>query len=217
MASDASAEGASLTGAEHDDDTVGQPYPFFLAHPWEGDPQTLEPLQAWQVEWKYDGIRAQVVRRAGQTWIWSRGEELITERFPEVESALAAIPDGTVLDGELLAWRAGENTPMPFARLQQRLNRKTVTRKVLGEVPVVFLAYDLLEWQGLDIRGQVQQQRRECLELLGRQVNLRVSELLPFQDFSALKSMREGARQRDRKSTRLNSSHIPLSRMPSSA
>ena len=196
MASDASSEGASLAGAEHDDDTVGQPYPFFLAHPWEGDPQTLEPLQAWQVEWKYDGIRAQVVRRAGQTWIWSRGEELITERFPEVESAMAAVPDATVLDGELIAWRDGEDKPLPFSRLQQRLNRKTVTRKLIAEVPAVFLAYDILEWQGLDLRGQAQQQRRECLESLGRRVSLRVSELVRAQDFSALKAMRDGARQR---------------------
>lgn len=196
MASDASSEASSLARTEHDDDTGGQPYPFFLAHPWDGDPETLGPLQAWQVEWKYDGIRAQVVRRAGQTWIWSRGEELITERFPEVESALTAVPDGTVLDGELIAWRAGHDTPLPFARLQQRLNRKTVTRKVLDEIPVVFLAYDLLEWQGLDIRRQAQQQRRESLEFLGRQVNLRVSELVRAQDISALKSMRDGARQR---------------------
>jgi DNA ligase-1 len=120
----------------------------------------------WLFEWKYDGIRAQVVKRGGQCWIWSRGEELVTERFPEVAQAVARLPDGTVLDGELLAWRVGETRPASFHLLQQRIGRKTLTKKVLAEAPVVFLAYDLLESGGADLRGEEQQVRSGRLRSL---------------------------------------------------
>jgi DNA ligase-1 len=146
----------------------GQPYPFFLAHPLDAPPEVfasrLGPVTDWQVEWKYDGIRGQVVKRAGRVWVWSRGEELVTERFPEIEALAAALPDGTVLDGEILAWK-GE-APAPFALLQQRIGRKTLTKKVLAEAPVTFLAYDLLEQDGRDIRELPQRERRERLEAL---------------------------------------------------
>jgi DNA ligase-1 len=142
----------------------GQPYPFFLAHALEGEPAaTLGSSADWIVEWKYDGIRAQVVRRGGQCWIWSRGEELVTERFPEVAAIAAGWPDGTVLDGELLAWCADDATPLPFQKLQRRIGRKSVGKKLLAEVPVRFLAYDLLELDGADQRGQPQALRRERL------------------------------------------------------
>ena len=146
---------------------AGHPYPFFLAHPLPADQplaQALGPLTDWLVEWKYDGIRAQLVRRAREVWIWSRGEELLTERFPEVAAAARQLPDGCVLDGELLAWVPRSPQPLPFQRLQQRITRKTLTRKVLAEVPVRFLAYDLLEWQGQDVRTQTQAERRRRLE-----------------------------------------------------
>ncbi|MFO1267668.1 MAG: ATP-dependent DNA ligase, partial [Rubrivivax sp.] len=126
----------------------GQPYPFFLAHPLQADAATLGPIDEWLLEWKYDGIRAQLVKRAGQCWIWSRGEELVTERFPEVVQAARALPDGTVLDGELLVWREDAAAPSPFQLLQQRIGRKTLTKKVLAEAPVAFVAYDLLESDG---------------------------------------------------------------------
>jgi DNA ligase-1 len=149
---------------------AGQPYPFFLAHALTVDPladaASLGPLQDWLVEWKYDGIRAQVVRRAGQTWIWSRGEELVTERFPEVVAQAAGLPDGTVLDGEILAWRPGEPRPAPFTLLQQRIARKTLPRKLLADAPVRFLAYDLLEAGGLDLRDTAQHHRRQQLDAL---------------------------------------------------
>jgi DNA ligase 1 len=141
----------------------GQPYPFFLAHALQAAPATLGPVGDWLVEWKYDGIRAQVVKRQGQVWIWSRGEELVTERFPEVVARAAQLPDGTVLDGELLAWHTGQPQPAPFKLLQQRINRKTVGKKLLADAPVVFLAYDLLEDGGQDLRAQPQQQRRAAL------------------------------------------------------
>ncbi len=141
----------------------GQPYPFFLAHALQAEPATLGPVADWLIEWKYDGIRAQVVKRQGQVWIWSRGEELVTERFPEVVSRAALLPDGTVLDGELLAWPAGQPQPAPFKLLQQRINRKTVGKKLLADAPVVFMAYDLLEDGAHDLRAQPQQQRRAAL------------------------------------------------------
>ena len=96
------------------------------------------------VEWKYDGIRGQVVKRGGRVWIWSRGEELVTERFPEIVAAASDLPDGTVLDGEIVVWK-GDGKPAPFALLQQRIGRKTLTKKVLADAPVAFMAYDLVE------------------------------------------------------------------------
>jgi DNA ligase-1 len=148
----------------------GTPYPFFLAHQLAtpvGDlDAALGPPADWLIEWKYDGIRAQLVRRGGQTWLWSRGEELITERFPEIARAGQRLPDGSVLDGELLVWDAGSAHPAPFARLQTRVTRKTVSPKLLQTTPAVFVAYDLLEDQGTDLRALPQADRRTRLEQL---------------------------------------------------
>ncbi|GJG98341.1 ATP-dependent DNA ligase [Cupriavidus pauculus] len=143
----------------------GQPYPFFLAHPLqipldEFD-ATLGPPGRWQVEWKWDGIRAQMVRRDGQAWLWSRGEELITERFPELAEVAQQLPDGTVLDGEIIIWIDGR--VQPFALLQQRIGRKTLNAKLLREAPAILMAYDLLEWQGQDWRARPQAERRAQL------------------------------------------------------
>ena len=148
----------------------GQPYPFFLAHalqrPASEFDAALGPVADWLVEWKYDGIRAQLVRRGGQVWIWSRGEELVTERFPEAAAAARRLPNGTVLDGELLAWRPGDEHPAPFQRLQTRIARKTLSKKVLADAPVRFVAYDLLETGGEDQRGRSMAERRAMLEAL---------------------------------------------------
>ena len=147
---------------------LGQPYPFFLAHQLDAPPELfasmLGPVTDWQVEWKYDGIRGQIVRRQGQTWIWSRGEELVTDRFPELVSLAAALPDGTVLDGEIMVWQEGRAAA--FSLLQQRIGRKTLTKKVLADAPVTFMAYDLLEHEGADIRSLSQRERRSRLEAL---------------------------------------------------
>lgn len=146
---------------------AGQPYPFFLAHQLDLPPELfsvrLGPVADWMVEWKYDGIRGQVVKRAGQVWIWSRGEELVTERFPEIVALAQALPDGTVIDGEILVWKDG---PAPFALLQQRIGRKNLTKKILADAPVSFIAYDLLEQAGVDVRGLAQRERRARLEAL---------------------------------------------------
>jgi len=175
---------------------AGQPYPFFLAHALQAEPATLGPVGDWLVEWKYDGIRAQLVKRAGQVWIWSRGEELVTERFPEVAQAAAALPDGTVLDGELLAWKAGEAQPAPFQLLQQRIGRKTVGKKLLADAPVAFLAYDLLEASGADQRAEPQQARRTALEALLAAGPFRVSPEVQAADWPALAALRTESRTR---------------------
>src|SRR5207244_28421 len=116
----------------------------------------------WLVEWKWDGIRAQLVRRGAQTWLWSRGEDLITERFPELVEAAAQLPDGTVLDGEIVIWQQGR--VQPFALLQQRIGRKTLSARLLREAPAILMAYDVLEWQGEDWRARPQAERRARLE-----------------------------------------------------
>jgi DNA ligase-1 len=156
----------------------GQPYPFFLAHQLDLPPEVfsarLGDVRNWMVEWKYDGIRGQVVKRQGKVWTWSRGEELVTERFPEIEALALSLPNGTVLDGEILVWKDAPDPqngeilgrPAPFALLQQRIGRKNVTKKILADAPVTFMAYDLLEQGGQDVRGLPQRERRARLEAL---------------------------------------------------
>lgn len=154
------------------DADLSRPYPFFLAYPLEVEPSYLDdpeaigdalgPRSGWQAEWKWDGIRAQLVRREGLTFLWSRGEDLVTERFPEIETAATALPDGTVLDGEVMGWREG--AALRFSALQRRIGRKALGQKILVEVPVVLLAFDLLEQGGEDLRERPLGERRERLE-----------------------------------------------------
>ena len=172
---------------------AGQPYPFFLAHQLDAVladfDSKLGPVSDWQVEWKYDGIRGQIVKRAGQVWVWSRGEELMTERFPEIVALAAGLPDGTVLDGEIMVW--ADNAPAPFALLQQRIGRKTLGKKILADAPVTFMAYDLLEAGGQDMRASSQHVRRKQLEqvLLGTSLKLSpIERLTSWADFAALRT-----------------------------
>jgi DNA ligase-1 len=139
-----------------------RPYPFFLASPIDGTPESLGDLAEWQCEWKWDGIRAQLIQRQGQSLLWSRGEEMVTETFPEIAAIGSALPDGTVLDGEVLAWE-GEK-PQAFSKLQRRLGRKNPGETVRREFPVVFLAYDLLEADAADWRARPLAERRLRLE-----------------------------------------------------
>jgi DNA ligase-1 len=174
----------------------GQPYPFFLAHQLNGDPADLGALADWQVEWKYDGIRAQLVRRGGQNYLWSRGEDLITERFPELASLPLA--EGTVVDGEVLIWTGGDS-PAPFADLQKRIGRKTLSAKLLAELPAVLLAYDLLELDGVDLRALPQHERRALLETLVTGVakpQLRISPLVTADTWDDLGKLRAESRAR---------------------
>ncbi len=174
----------------------GQPYPFFLAHPLQAPPGTLGDPAGWQVEWKYDGIRAQLVRRAGRAWIWSRGEELVTERFPEVEAAAQALPDGCVLDGEILVWPDGAAVPAPFNRLQQRIGRKTLSKKLLADAPAVFVAYDLLEDGGADCRAAPLHERRARLEERVAGTALRLSPRVQAPDWTDFAALRAESRAR---------------------
>jgi len=178
---------------------VGQPYPFFLAHSLDFAVEQFEAKLAapeqWQVEWKYDGIRAQVVKRASRVWIWSRGEELVTERFPEVVAVAQRLADGTVLDGELVAWSEGR--VLPFALLQQRIGRKSLTRKVLDDAPVAFIAYDVLEDGGADLRELPQHARRAVLErIVAAHPGLVVSPVETRPDWPAYAELRGEARAR---------------------
>lgn len=144
----------TLVDPNETETAISKPYPFFLANPIkEKGPDLLlgEPGH-WVAEWKWDGIRAQVIRRSGETFIWSRGEDLITDQFPEIETAAEHLPDGTVLDGEIVGWDWATDRPLPFGQLQRRLGRRKVGKKLLLEVPVVLLAFDMIEHAGTDIR-----------------------------------------------------------------
>jgi DNA ligase-1 len=186
----------------------GQPYPFFLAHQLDLPPELfaarLGPVGDWMVEWKYDGIRGQVIRRGGKAWIWSRGEELVTERFPEIEALAQALPDGTVLDGEILVWKeepdsgTGEilGRPAPFALLQQRIGRKNLTKKVLADAPVSFMAYDLLEQDGADLRALTQRERRARLEALLAGTGFKLSPVETGTSWLAFAQKRAESRER---------------------
>ena len=149
---------------------VAKPYPFFLASPLElkvGQGESLEklgPRSEWLIEWKWDGIRAQLIRRRGETLVWSRGDEMVSDAFPELIEAGDFLADGTVLDGEILAWEA--ERPLAFAKLQRRLGRKQVTARTRADFPIAFVAYDLLETGGTDIRTRPLDERRCRLEAL---------------------------------------------------
>jgi DNA ligase-1 len=181
---------ASLIAKDTDDADVSRPYPFFLAYPIEGDPAQLGDPAEWTAEWKWDGIRSQWIRRGNRTFIWSRGEELVTDRFPELHFNL---PDGTVIDGEILPWR--EDLPLPFAQLQRRIGRKVLGPKILSDVPVSLLAYDLLEWQGSDIRKwPIEKRRAQLAELAGGRLIL--SATVPFTTWEELAQKRLQSRER---------------------
>jgi len=197
----------------------GQPYPFFLAHPLQAVPERFDELLGppadWLVEWKWDGIRAQLVKRDGMIWIWSRGEELVSERFPELCELAGCLPDGTVIDGEIVVWQqpspqarlaADDEAELPaprfgvqpFALLQQRIGRKNLTARVLQEAPVAVLAYDLLEWEGEDWRKREHHLRRRQLEaLVERCANpiLMASPLLEADSWAELARQREASRR----------------------
>ncbi|MEM8739567.1 MAG: ATP-dependent DNA ligase [Planctomycetota bacterium] len=190
----AEAFAALLAGTEDD---VARPYPFYLASSLESDPAALGNPGVWRAEWKWDGIRAQLIRRGGETLLWSRGDELITPAFPELRAAGDGLPPGTVVDGEVLAYE--NDAPLPFALLQRRLNRKRMEAMLFVDVPVVFMAYDLLEFGGEDVRGRTTDERRGLLESVLAQVDdaaLRRSPRLGFGSWEELAQRRGESRER---------------------
>ncbi len=193
----------SVLSPERSDDDRSRPYPFFLASPLEDGPDALGDPSAWLVEWKWDGIRAQLIRRAGAVHLWSRGEELITHRFPEIAAAASRLPEGTVLDGEVLAFRDGR--PMPFSALQQRIGRQKQVAQLARTVPVVFMTYDVLELDGEDVRARPLTERRAMLEPLLRSPEasettpvgvLRVSPAVSAESWNDLAKLRADSRAR---------------------
>jgi DNA ligase 1 len=179
-----------------DEGSRARPYPFALASQLEGGPETLGAPDDWRAEWKWDGIRGQLIHRPGAFALWSRGEELITDRFPEFAPLADFLPPGTVIDGEILAWGGGK--PLPFAALQRRIGRKTVSKKLLAEAPARMLAYDHVEVAGEDIRALPLATRRARLAVLiaalppGLPIDL--SPGISFTDWPTLATTRASAR-----------------------
>jgi DNA ligase-1 len=158
---------AELTAADAQGESLSaRPYPFFLASPLEAGQLEQTPPEGWQLEWKWDGIRGQLIHRSGGCSLWSRGEELINEAFPELIALAEQLPQGTALDGEVIVWHGDAETPEAFTSLQRRLGRKAPSRSLQRDCPAAFVAYDLLEDQGTDLRQQPLQRRREQLEQL---------------------------------------------------
>ena len=181
-----------------DETPVARPFPFHLAHQIDFSLDDLGHISDWQAEWKWDGIRSQLIKRKDNIFIWSRGEDLMTERFPEIVAAAESVPNGTVLDGEILPWK-GERV-LPFTELQRRIGRKNLTAKILSEVPVILLCYDMLEFEGRDIRSFEFRTRRELLEKLIESLDedarkvIRLAESVDAASWEHLATRREESR-----------------------
>ena len=203
-----------------------KPYPFYLAYALEEEPSTLGDPSEWQAEWKWDGIRGQMIKRNNELYVWSRGEELMTEKFPEYFILKDLLPNGVVLDGEIIPFRVSRASPeggarpddtvgrglegavLPFAVLQTRIGRKNITKKQLLDAPICFFAYDLLEYEGVDWRDKPLSQRREQLEKILTPINqssIQLSEIISFTDWNELADVRGTSRD-------MNSEGIMLKR-----
>jgi DNA ligase-1 len=186
------------------------PYPFCLAYALEAEPAALGAPAEWQAEWKWDGIRGQIVKRNGELFIWSRGEELVTAQFPELHFLLDELEDGTVLDGEILSVKNGKI--QAFSVLQQRLNRKTIHKAQLNDAPIGFFTYDLLEYKGRDLRSDALSVRRKLLsktiENLSSKNIVQLSPVVDFNNWDQLAELRTGSRD-------INSEGIMLKKLDS--
>ena len=198
---------SQLIQAEDGSEDISRPYPFYLAYAIQetsSQSKTAEEVETalgdtsnWQAEWKWDGIRAQAIQRNGEIFIWSRGEDLATDKFPELHPFLSALPDGTVLDGEAICF--ADNCPLPFSVLQTRIGRKNLTKKILTESPMAFIAYDILEHEGNDIRHLPLEERRILLEHLHHesayQDIFRLSPIVDFASWEELFELRKRSRE----------------------
>ncbi len=186
-----------------------KPYPFYLAYALEEEPETLGNSDEWQAEWKWDGIRGQVIKRNNELFVWSRGEELMTDKFPEYFILKDLLPDGVVIDGEIIP--AVNGNPLPFAVLQTRIGRKNIGKKQLQDAPICFFAYDLLEWNYDDWRERTLIERRNKLEeiiLPIRNNAIQISQIISFNSWSELSELRKNSRE-------MNSEGIMLKRKDS--
>jgi DNA ligase-1 len=186
----------SLRAREAAGGELSRPYPFCLAHPLQSEPQLLGNLSDWFCEWKWDGIRGQMIRRAGQSFLWSRGEELILQRFPDLEAAAEGLPEGTALDGEIVGWKEGH--ALPFSELQRRIGRKKLGQKILADVPASFICFDVLQHQGNDIRAVPLVERRAILSQLIRSAaggRLQLSPQVPADSWDDLAARRTRSRE----------------------
>lgn len=190
-----------------------RPYPFYLASPMDGPPDCLGPVHEWIAEWKWDGIRAQLIRRQHLTLLWSRGEEFMPDCFPEIEIASMNLPNGTVLDGELVAWDHDIGIPKPFGQLQTRLNRRSVSRKLLDSEPVIFIAYDLLEDNSMDLREHPLHIRRSRLQhLLDHHMKcdqIQISPEIKTESWDELMCIRDTSRERKVEGLMLKNANSP--------
>ena len=188
----------SLLADESDSDVdIARPYPFYLASPLQDDPNTLGDAADWLAEWKWDGIRAQLIRRDGTTVIWSRGEDRMDGRFPELETVAQRLPDGVVLDGEILAY--DRDNRYDFSLLQRRIGRRKPGKQVLSRYPVRFMAYDLLEYDASDLRARPLIERRRQLEAIVSDVasnDLLVSASLEVSGWAELAAAQQQSRGR---------------------
>ena len=178
-------------------DDLSKPYPFLLAYPVEGEIAELGPVENFQFEYKWDGIRGQLISRSGNLFVWSRGEELVTDKYPEYHDIVQSSPSNFALDGEILGQKDGQ--PLPFQLLQKRINRKTVGKKLLTDIPIVFKAYDILEYEGEDIRNKSLRERRKILELIIENINhpnLQISQILDPTSWKEAAELRELAREK---------------------
>lgn len=184
-----------LLSEEDNSIDASKPYPFYLAYAINDEIEKLGTPSEWLVEWKWDGIRGQIIKRNDQLFVWSRGEELITDKFPEYHVLTYYLSNGIVLDGEIIPSTNGK--PLPFALLQTRIGRKNVTKKQLQEAPISFFVYDLLEYKGEDWRNKTFETRRKKLEEIIQQINqpvLLLSELIDFNSWEQLKQIRSLSR-----------------------
>ena len=173
-----------------------KPYPFCLAYPLEKEIQDLGERKNWQAEYKWDGIRGQLIKRNNEIFIWSRGEELVTSQFPEIMEMLQNFEGNFVLDGEILAVKNDE--VLNFNELQKRLNRKNLTKKMLEEIPVQVFVYDLLEFENEDLREIPLQERRILLEsLLQKNPNERINipPIVETENWEDLIEIRKNSRE----------------------
>lgn len=186
------------TDLVEDERPIARPYPFHLAHQIDKDVSEIGSPAEWQIEWKYDGIRCQLIKREDQVFLWSRGEDLMTERFPEITEAAKSLPNGTVLDGEILPFK--DEKILPFQHLQRRIGRKIVSKKLLDEVPVILQCYDILETGEKDIRESPLAERRKLLEKIGGKLSgdsakiIRKTDLIKQKRWAAISKLREKSR-----------------------